>query len=61
MSTAIHDLSQLDNPVAQQLLSSTAPARLAYTWSDGTPRVVPSGSTGTVKRSCSAVHPKRRS
>lgn len=41
MSTATHDLSQLDNPVAQQLLTSTAPARLAYTWSDGTPRVVP--------------------
>ena len=41
MSTASHDLSQLDDPVAQQLLTSTAPARLAYTWSDGTPRVVP--------------------
>ena len=41
MSTATHDLSQLDDPVAQQLLTSTAPARFAYTWSDGTPRVVP--------------------
>ncbi len=29
------------NPVAQQLLQSTIPARLAYTWHDGTPRVVP--------------------
>ena len=29
------------NPVAQQLLRSTIPARLAYTWHDGTPRVVP--------------------
>jgi hypothetical protein len=27
--------------VAQQLLQSVIPARLAYTWSDGTPRVVP--------------------
>jgi hypothetical protein len=29
------------NPVAQQLLHSAIPARLAYTWHDGTPRVVP--------------------
>jgi hypothetical protein len=29
------------HPVAQQLLRSTIPARLAYTWRDGTPRVVP--------------------
>jgi nitroimidazol reductase NimA-like FMN-containing flavoprotein (pyridoxamine 5'-phosphate oxidase superfamily) len=35
------DLSLLDDPVARQLLTSTNPARLAYTWSDGTPRVVP--------------------
>jgi hypothetical protein len=41
MRTATHDLSQLDDPVAQQLLTSTVPARLAYTWFDGTPRVVP--------------------
>lgn len=41
MSTATHDPSQLDDPVAQQLLTSAAPARLAYTWTDGTPRVVP--------------------
>ena len=41
MSIATHDLSLLDDPVAQQLLTSTALARLAYTWSDGTPRVVP--------------------
>ena len=33
----------LDDPVAQQLLQSTIPARLAYTWTDGTPRVVPIG------------------
>src|SRR5206468_7700821 len=29
------------DPVAQELLRSTIPARLAYTWHDGTPRVVP--------------------
>jgi hypothetical protein len=29
------------DPVAQELLRSTIPARLAYTWRDGTPRVVP--------------------
>ncbi len=31
----------LNDPVAQQLLQSTIPARLAYIWSDGTPRVIP--------------------
>ena len=31
----------LQDPVAQKLLVSTAPARLAYTWTDGSPRVVP--------------------
>jgi len=30
----------LADPIAQQLLSSTIPARVAYTWTDGTPRVV---------------------
>ena len=31
----------LGDPVALDLLESTVPARLAYCWSDGTPRVVP--------------------
>jgi hypothetical protein len=35
------DLALLNDPVARQLLSSTIPARLAYSWIDGTPRVVP--------------------
>ena len=35
------DLALLDDPVAQKLLHSTQPAHLAYTWWDGTPRVVP--------------------
>ena len=29
-----------EDPIAQELLASTIPARLAYTWKDGTPRVV---------------------
>jgi PPOX class probable F420-dependent enzyme len=41
MSTSTHDVSLLDDPVAQQLLAAAVPARLAYNWSDGTPRVVP--------------------
>jgi hypothetical protein len=43
MPTRQGDLALLDDPVAQQLLQSTIPARLAYTWTDGTPRVVPIG------------------
>jgi hypothetical protein len=35
------DLELLQNPVAQELLHSKIPARLAYVWLDGTPRVVP--------------------
>ncbi len=35
------DLALLQDPVAQTLLQSAIPARLAYTWTDGTPRVVP--------------------
>ena len=35
--------SWAEDPVAERLLTSAAPARLAYTWTDGTPRVVPIG------------------
>jgi PPOX class probable F420-dependent enzyme len=35
------DLSLLQNPIAQELLQSKIPARLAYIATDGTPRVVP--------------------
>jgi hypothetical protein len=35
------DLTLLEHPVAQQLLHSRLPARLAYVARDGTPRVVP--------------------
>jgi hypothetical protein len=31
----------VDDPIAKELLRSTIPARLAYGWRDGTPRVVP--------------------
>jgi PPOX class probable F420-dependent enzyme len=35
------DVALLKDPVAQQLLQSKELARLAYTWRDGSPRVVP--------------------
>src|SRR4026209_2781940 len=41
MATKQGSSALLDDPVAQELLRSTAPARLAYVWTDGTPRVVP--------------------
>jgi predicted pyridoxine 5'-phosphate oxidase superfamily flavin-nucleotide-binding protein len=34
-------LELLQHPSAQVLLQSTIPARLAYVWTDGTPRVIP--------------------
>ena len=43
MPTKQGDVGLLRDPVAQQLLQSTSPAHLAYTWRDGTPRVVPIG------------------
>lgn len=41
MITAQSDVSLLADPVAHELLASREPARFAYTWTDGTPRVVP--------------------
>jgi hypothetical protein len=41
MPTKQGSLALLQDTVAQDLLRSTAPARLAYVWRDGTPRVVP--------------------
>jgi Pyridoxamine 5'-phosphate oxidase len=35
------DLGLLQHPASQELLASNIPARLAYVWTDGTPRVVP--------------------
>ncbi len=43
MVTQQGSLDLLNDPVAQDLLHSHIPARLAYTWTDGTPRVVPIG------------------
>lgn len=37
----VHGVELLDDPVAQRLLGSKNPARLAYNWTDGSPRVVP--------------------
>jgi hypothetical protein len=35
------DLRLLDTDLAQRLLHSSIPARLAFVWTDGTPRIVP--------------------
>lgn len=35
------DLSLLQHPASQELLQSKIPARLAYVWTDGSPRVIP--------------------
>ena len=41
MPTKQGSIALVSDPVAQELLRSTSPARLAYVWRDGTPRVVP--------------------
>ena len=41
MATKQGGLALLNDPIAHELLRSTSPARLAYVWRDGTPRVVP--------------------
>ena len=41
MATKQGDIALLDEPIAQELLQSTIPARFAYVWHDGTPRVIP--------------------
>jgi len=41
MPTKQGGLELLQTPVAQELLQSNIPARLAYVWRDGTPRVIP--------------------
>jgi hypothetical protein len=35
------DLGLLQHPASQELLVSKIPARLAYVWTDGSPRVIP--------------------
>jgi len=39
------DLGLLQHPASKELLESKIPARLAYIWTDGTPRVIPICST----------------
>lgn len=41
MSSIQGSLTLLNDPVAQELLRSNIPARFAYVWPDGSPRVVP--------------------
>ena len=41
MSTIQGSLELLNDPIAQELLRSNIPARLAYVGPDGTPRVIP--------------------
>jgi hypothetical protein len=41
MATKQGDIGLLNEPIAQDLLQSTIPARFAYVWHDGTPRVIP--------------------
>jgi hypothetical protein len=41
MAVSQGDPELLNDPLAQDLLRSTIPARLSYMWPDGTPRVVP--------------------
>jgi hypothetical protein len=43
MTTKQGDVALLNDPVAQRMLESKTPARFAYNWSDGAPRVVPIG------------------
>lgn len=43
MATKQGDVALLSDPVAQQLLEAPIPGQLAYTWLDGTPRVLPIG------------------
>ena len=41
MADAGETLALLKDPLAQELLTSRKMAQLAYTWTDGSPRVVP--------------------
>ena len=50
MPTQQGDVALLDDPVAQRLLQSPAPARLAYVWTDGTPAWCRSASSGASSR-----------
>ena len=46
MSTIQGSLELLNDPIAQELLRSNIPARLAYVWPMGRPALYQSGITG---------------
>jgi Pyridoxamine 5'-phosphate oxidase len=52
------DLGLLQHPVAKELLESQIPARLAYIWTDGTPRVVPIWFHWNEREFVLGTHPK---
>jgi hypothetical protein len=52
------DLALLQHPVSQELLRSNIPARLAYIWTDGTPRVIPIWFHWTGREFVMATPPK---
>jgi hypothetical protein len=43
MATRQGDVALLNDPVAKRLLEAPIPAQFSYTWTDGTPRVLPIG------------------
>jgi len=52
------DLGLLQHPVAKELLQSKIPARLAYVWTDGSPRVIPIWFHWTGRELIMATPPK---
>src|ERR1700693_4101439 len=51
-------LELLEHPASKELLQSKIPARLAYVWTDGTPRVVPIWFHWNEREFVSATPPK---
>jgi len=52
------DLALLEHPASKELLASKIPARLAYIWTDGTPRVIPIWFHWTGREFVMATPPK---
>src|SRR5882672_11063855 len=52
------DLNLLQHPTCRELLESKIPARLAYVWTDGTPRVIPIWFHWTGRELVMATPPK---
>ncbi len=53
-------IDSLNDPLAQELLHSNIPARMAYTGLDGFPRAIPIGFYWNVAHFILATHPKSR-